>query len=268
MTIAIGMMCNGGAIVAADCLFVTLDGSKTRGRKVCMANAPHIAFAIAQSSEDSNAAEGLVREISSKLGNPATVGWQLFEAAIKSKMTEWHAAYGSLTPPTTQLIIGAAIPNQGTRLYFCQPPFTALQKTGGYVSAGSGAAVADTLFNLLFTPAFKTQHIQVVLREISYLMYRAKGIEGNTWCGGPTDAIYLDTQTSRTEWIYGNDFKSAEEASFQLDLILNTASTAALSQSNQWFDENVKSVGGVIRQCERLRETVFHDLHGRILGEK
>jgi 20S proteasome alpha/beta subunit len=267
MTIAIGMMCHGGAIIAADCLFIYPDGSKARGRKVCKVSAAHIAFAIAQSSDDSNVAEGLVRDISSELGHPGTVGWAEFESAMKSKMTEWYAAHGNITPPLVQLIVGATIPGQGTRLYFCQPPYTVLQKAEGYVSAGSGAAVADTLFSLLFTPAFQTQNIQVALREISYLMYRAKGIEGNAWCGGPTDAIYVETQTARAEWIYGPDFKVAEEASFQLDAILSTTALISLTQTNEWLDQNPTSIGDVIRACEKFRAVVFHDLAGRILGK-
>lgn len=267
MTIGIGMMCHGGVVIAADGQVSYPDGSKTRGRKVCKANAAHITFGIAQSTEDSNVSEGLVNEISAGLSNPEEINsWKGFETAVKSKMTEWHGAYGAISPPSIQLIIGAAIPSLGARLYYCQPPNTAIQKTGGYVSIGSGAAVADTLFTLLFSPAFKTQNIQVVLHEIAYLMYRAKGIEGNAWCGGPTDAVYLDSTTARTEWIYSGDFKIAEEAAFQLDAILNQTSLITLTQTNDFLDQNPTAVIDMIRTCEKFRQVIFHDLGGKPLG--
>ena len=98
-------------------------------------------------------------------------------------------------------------------------------------------------------------------------MYRTKGIPGNAYAGGVTDAAFLDTREASVTWINGPDLQDAESASFQLDLILNAATTAALSQPDQWLESNAASIGAIILQCERLRKTVFHDIRGRILGK-
>jgi len=267
MTIALGMLYGGGAIVAADSQLVYQDGSKTRGRKVCKVNLAHIAFAIAESSDDANAADTLVRSIAGRLGDPKTISWIKFESEIASQMTEWHSAYGHSTPPVTKLIIGATIPKAGTRIYFCEPPCTVLHKKDGYASAGSGAAITDALFKMLFTPFFTTQNIQIVLRILAYLMYRTKGIEGNFYCGGPTDAVFVDTAKSFADWIYSPDLEAAEAGSFQLDVILGQAAMLALTQSNEWLDQNLGHIGDVIRHCEKLREVVFHDIGDKILGK-
>jgi 20S proteasome alpha/beta subunit len=267
MTIAIGMLCGGGAIIAADTKSInSVSGTSAHGRKLAVVDLKHIAFAIAQSSEDGNASETLVRKIASRLGKQKIGDWGEIESVITGAMGEWDASFTQKSP-YTQLIAGITMPGTGTRLYFCEPPSTILPKLEGYVSAGWGAEVANPLFKTLFNPSPQSQNPQVVLREIAYLMYRTKGIPGHAYTGGITDAAFLDTRKASVTWIDPRDLKEQEKASFQLDLILNTAATVALGQSNEWFEHNIESVGAVIRQCENLRKTVFHDLGGRILGE-
>ena len=267
MTIALGMLCGGGAIIAADSKSVNSgSGMSKRGRKLAVVDTKHIAFAIAESSEDANATETLVRKISARLGRQKANEWESIESDIIGAMSEWYASY-TQNAPDSQLIAGIAIPDKGTRIYFCQPPNTIVPKPEGYASIGWGAEVADPLFKTLFNPAPQSRNAQVVLREIAYLMFRTKGIPGNAYSGGVTDAAFIDTREVSVTWINPRDLKEQEDASFELDLILNAAATASLSQLNEWFEHNLEGIGGVIRQCERLRQTVFHDIRGRILGQ-
>jgi len=269
MTIAVGMLCHGGAILAADGQSTVIeDGAAARGRKLCVVdNAGSIAFGIATSADDLNAAETLVRNISTVLIETAKKikEWAQVEEAISGKMTDWAWAYGYHPFPATRLIAGVTIAGRGTRLYLCEPPATVLYKEEGYVAVGSGAAVTDPLSATLFTPLSRDCGPQYVCRELTYLIYRAK--KDNAFCGGPTDAIYLNTAEASATWINGYDFRDAEAASFQLDLILKQTTTAALTDPGLCLENNASSIKDVILQCERLRDTVFHTLSGKIIGE-
>jgi 20S proteasome alpha/beta subunit len=269
MTIAIGMLCNGGAILATDGR-TTAGDIVARGRKLCVVNnAAGISFGIATAADDLNAAETLVRKIAETIIKTAKTikGWSHIENIIYAKMADWGSAYGQHPLPATNLIAGITIPVQGTRLYLCEPPATLLpSKEDGYIAVGCGAIVTDPLFRTLFTPLSPNLSAQYVCREIAYLMYRAK--KDNALCGGPTDAVYLDTAKASATWINGEDFRDAENGSFQLDLILRTATTAALTDAGQFLENNASGIKGVILQCERLRGTVFHAYGGTIVGEK
>lgn len=267
MTIALGMLCHGGAVLATDGRSTYEDGAAARARKLCVVSTTDISFAFATAATDLNAAETLVRRIATTLGKAAKTvkEWVHVEDIISGKMADWSAAYGQHPSPATSLIAGVTVPTLGTRLYLCEPPATVLFKEEGYIAVGSGAAVTDPLFASFFTPLSPHCGPQYICREAAYLMYRAK--KGNVYCGGPTDAVFLNTAEMSATWINGYDFRDAEAASFQLDLILQQATTAALTDSGQLLENNASSIKGVILQCERLRETVFHSVQGRIIGE-
>ena len=268
MTIALGMLCHGGAILATDGRSTFQDGSAARGRKLCVVNAKNISFAFATAADDLDAAETLVRKTAAALGKTATgiKEWTDVEEVIAREMAEWASAYGQHSFPITRLIAGITIPSQGVRLYLCEPPTTVVHKEEGYIAVGSGAMVTDPLFAALFTPLSPTCGAQYVCREIAYLMYRAK--KDNIYCGGPTDAVYLNSVDASATWINPCDFHNAEAASFQLDLILQHTATAALTDPGQFLEHNADSVKGVILQCEKLRETIFHTISGEIIGRK
>ena len=266
MTIAIGMLCHGGAILATDGRSTCEDGSAARGRKLCVVDMGNLSFAFAIAADDLNAAESLVRRTSTTLGNAAKTinGWPEIENIIRGEMEQWTGAYGQHPFPVTRLIAGITIPSQETRLYLCEPPATVLFKEDGYIAVGSGAAVTDPLFATFFTALSSTCDPQYVCREVAYLMYRAK--KDNIYCGGPTDAVFLNTHEVSATWINGLDFREAESASFQLDLILQQATTAALTDPGQWLENNASSIKSVILQCERLRNTAFHGISGKAVG--
>lgn len=266
MTIAIGMLCHGGAILAVDGQSTFMaDGRVARGRKLCVVNTDEISFAIATSAEDLNAAETLVRKIATELRKEAVREWEEVERLISQRMSDFGTAYGYQSIPYIALVAGIYIPGKGTRLYLCQPPATVLLKEEGYVAVGCGAVITDPLYATLCTPLSTTCGPQFVCREIAYLMYRAK--KNNAYCGGPTDAVFLSTAEASAVWINGYDFQAAESASFQLDLILQYTTMAALTDPGQYLENNASSIKDVILQCEKLRDTVFHSISGEIIGE-
>ena len=180
-------------------------------------------------------------------------------------MSKWHHAYGQHTPPCTRLIAGILMAGKGPRLYRWEPPATVVPKEEGYAAAGSGEAVTNPLYATFFSPLSPSLGPQYVCRQLAYLMYRAK--KDNIYCGNSTDAVFLNTADVSATWINGYDFRDAESASFQLDLILQHTTTAALTDSGQFLENNASSIKNVILRCERLRETVFHASSGKIIGE-
>jgi 20S proteasome alpha/beta subunit len=266
MTIAIGMLCGGGIIVAADRKAVLTDGSTRQENKLCMFDGRVIAFAIADASDNANAAKSLVRKLSPHLTSSSARTFIDIETLISSVMSEWHKAFND--PPMTSLIMAIILKGCGSQLYLCQPPNTILPKPEpeGYIAAGIGSSVTDPLAATLFNPYAQGNNPQTVLRQISYLMYRAK--KDNAFCGGGTDAVYLDTRNETAVWINASDIRNAERASFQLDIVLNMATMVALSGSGPVLKRNADAVGDVIMQCEKFRSIVFHDLRGNEIGYK
>jgi hypothetical protein len=256
------MLCAGGMIVAADKKEVMTDGSTRQANKVCIFDGKDVAFAIADASDDANAAQSLVRKLFPYLTGSKPQGFTEIEDSISNVMSAWYAAFGEA--PQTSLIAAIILKGCGAQLYLCQPPNTVLPKPGGYVAAGIGASVTDPLFKTLFNPWPRYRHPQTICREIAYLMYHAK--KDNAYCGGHTDAAYLNTFESSATWLQGTDFKVAEEASFQLDFILNLTATNVLGLPDYLLEQTKSSICDEILRCEKLRGTVFHDSSGKIIG--
>lgn len=261
MTIAIGMLCAGGMIVAADKKEVMTDGSTRQANKVCIFDGKDVAFAIADASDDANAAQSLVRKLFPHLAGSRPKGFAEIECSISNVMSAWYTAFAEA--PKTSLIAAIILKGCGHQLYLFQPPNTVLPQAGGYVAAGIGASVTDPLFKTLFNPWPKFRHPQTICREIAYLMYHAK--RDNAYCGGPTDAVYLNTAKSSARWLNPADFKIAEESSFQLDQVLNMTATNALSMPDHLLTLTKSSIIEEILRCEKLRGTVFHDESGEII---
>ena len=150
VTIALGMLCGNGAIVAADRRRCLEDGSTVAENKILSFNGANVGFAIADASSDANAAKTLVRKIATRLGRASIYGWGDVEPLISDAMTEWYSPFAQA--PTTHLIVSLILKGFGVQLYFCEPPNTVVPKPEGYVSAGVGASVTDPLAITLFDP--------------------------------------------------------------------------------------------------------------------
>lgn len=202
MTLALGMLCREGVIIAADTKVTDTNGAVTQGCKATPFVGKNETFAIANASNDANAASTMIRKIQSALQSTPFKNWTDMEEVIAYEMTEFSNAFKS--PPEHQLILGAVIKGLGAGLYFCEPPNTVLPK-GSYISAGGGASVADQLQDSLFRFSASYLPAQFACRQIAYLMYRAK--KEQALCGGGTTATFLAADGREPEWVRSIDLK-------------------------------------------------------------
>ena len=111
MTIAIGMLCEGGAVISADSKVVLTDGSVVKGAKIHTAPTSWGSYAIANSANDANAARTLIRRIAALLDKSAIKNFDELEAAVSYEMTEWSRAFRKI--PSTQLIVASVFSQPG-----------------------------------------------------------------------------------------------------------------------------------------------------------
>lgn len=183
MTIGIGMLCAGGAIIAADTRAVYSDGSTSHIRKVTIAQSDDAAFVAAFASSDVPSTETLLSDIFSKLKQHRVTTLRACEESVRSQMLKWDAAHPH-GAPDTEFIFGAAL-LEGHALYHCRPPNSMNPKP--YIAIGQGAAIVDPLHSILFRDQ---KGPRTTLRQMAYLMFRAKTDYGSA-CGGKTNAIFL-----------------------------------------------------------------------------
>lgn len=128
MTIAVGLLCTNGILMAADTGVVTNDWKRQNSAKVGTAYNRFGAFALANASNDGDAANALSVKILNDLERNNYREFGDVEAVISDHMTYWHSAYGQIKPPDMQFVLGAVI-GGFPRLYFCAPPNTVYHKT-------------------------------------------------------------------------------------------------------------------------------------------
>lgn len=264
MTIAIGMLCGGGAILCADSKVVLTDGSAIKGAKIHAATTSWGSYGIADSANDANAAKTLVRRVAALLDKSAIKNWDDLEVSISYEMTEWSRAYREV--PTTSLIVASFINGHGVDLCLCEPPNTVLPKPEGYVATGGGAAVTDPLYKTLFESGASIYYDpQRIMRLVAYLMYRAKA--DHALCGGRTHAIYIRSDGKDPELVNSLDFEAAENQSRKLDFILQAAAKfSLLSEEGSNLENNAAGLGQMMINLAGLRATKFHNTLGDLVG--
>lgn len=209
MTIAIGMLCQGGIVVAADTQMTYADGTTYDSTKVKTLRATTGAYVISYSCLEINPAEALGNDILSDLNLADPKSFSGVEDIVRSRLKQ-YAEMPTLRDdrPHIAFILGCRLdptPNNSDclGLYLCESSGIALRKTvetsKGYVAIGAGAVVTDPLFRMLFGPLV---HPRVCLAQLSYLMYRAKK-DCRGACGGGTDAVLLRTDDTEPAWIEG-----------------------------------------------------------------
>ena len=243
MTIALGVICRDGLIIAADTRMSTTDGFFFDACKVKSALTASGVFTIAYASESGNAGETLVNEVIAdlKTHNPDSLNG--VEQWLKAAMTRWYSEYRE--EPKTQLIVGTFV-NRNVGLYFCQPPNTVTRKTfsdssDGYVAIGLGASVTDPLFRTLFGSPVSPHRC---LREVSYLMYRAK--KENAFCGGHTDAVFLKEEHVEPLRIEHLDMAQAESFGLRVDVALADTATAVLCATKATDPKSILDLANAI----------------------
>jgi 20S proteasome alpha/beta subunit len=157
MTIAIGAMCDGGLIVAADTRVFCSDGSTATAKKVHTSQTNTGCYVIACSTTDANAANTLIPDLQNSLAKHDPQSLDQVEKVTRESMASWSAQYPSGSPPEVQLIMGVFInrvqhpagrTSGGLGLYFCEPPNTMVASISrqGYTAVGSGSTVTDPIF--------------------------------------------------------------------------------------------------------------------------
>ncbi len=255
MTIAIGMLCQGGIVVAADTQMTSPDGSTFDKVKVKSLTTATGAFAIAYSCSDINAAEMFVTDLLTDLNLIDPKSLDGLEIAVKGRMIQWSTGFGpNEERPYLTFILGAHV--QGTAnsldtlgLYFCDPPVIILRKTvqesSGYVAIGVGAVVTDPIFRMLFGPLVAPR---VCLAQLSYLMYRAKK-DCRGACGGETDAVLLTVDKYEPIWIERLSMRLEEKRGYALDEMLARLTAAILSRNG--FDDKARFASFLDRKTLR-----------------
>ena len=248
MTIALGVACAHGFIVAADTNVVLSDGARKQGKKVEAVLGRSGTFAIANASEDGNAAAMLSSHLIADLKNNDFNSLGDVEAIVADRMTQWAAPF--VKPPSTQLVLAAVIehgfyPNpEGAALYFCEPPNTVRRVvfTDGYIAVGSGATYTDPLYKMFFPSIVKS--LPVRLSEVAYLMYRAK--HDSALCGGYTNAVWLAFDPfANPVWINPLTMQNAEDMGPKLDFLLQ-GTASAVHQSDKAVKNFVRDFGKLL----------------------
>ena len=263
MTIAIGMLCQGGAIVCADTKVIATDNSVTKGQKLYLRVAPCGSYVIADAANDANAALTLIRRIMALLDKATITSFSELDDVIRQAMTKWSRAFAQV--PSTQLIVASSIKDQKVDLCFCEPPNTIVPMGEGYISIGGGTAVTDPLFATLFKGSgYHYYDPQRVMRMMAYLMGRAK--QDSALCGGSTHVVYVRDEGIEPLQVNGSDFALAETRAGALDFLLkSTATLAMFSEPGDNLKRNAEGIGQMMIGLESLRATVIHDVFGEVV---
>src|SRR5579884_3844397 len=105
MTIAMGAYCAGGIVLCADTTIIAGD-QKWQRLKMSHVLGKSGSFAIANSSQDVNAANTLIRNLMDTLRDTDIKNQHQLESLVTSKMTKWSRAYQT-GHPATQFILAA-----------------------------------------------------------------------------------------------------------------------------------------------------------------
>jgi len=226
------MLCDGGIVVAADTRTVYADGSTAHMRKIKVASSADAAFVAAFASSDVPSTETLLTDIFSDLNSEARTSLPKCEEAVRAQMAKWDASHPH-GAPDTEFIFAAALPNDHA-LYHCRPPNAMNRKA--YIAIGQGAAIVDPIRNILFK---EKRGPRTTLKEIAYLMYRAKNDYGSA-CGGETFAAFLRaTPPAAIEVKY---MSLAEKASVRIDEAMRRVLGAIFSDSKESQDSLTQAV--------------------------
>lgn len=261
MTIALGMVCHKGVIVAADTM-IAIGTTAQKASKIYLIKGKSGAFTIAFATEDANATRTLINRIERKLLATDFADSVELENLVCSEMTIWRGAYKN-APPAMQLILSSRLEGDGARLYFCEPPNTFLEHHS-YVAIGTGASVTDPLNTTLFGLAHEHTEVQAALRRMSYLMYRAK--KDDIYCGKSTYCSVVSWNCHEPIIVNHLDIELAERYSSELDFLLFQASTLLLTSTDLTINSNANGVARTMESLGDVRKTAFHDVYGNVIS--
>lgn len=256
MTIAIGYRCFKGVIIAADSAIVIPPYQLQEGSKLSTLWGKAGNFAIANSSEDGNATATLLTEILHDLDRVVFKTYRDLAGAFKQRMTEWREGFGVGNPPAMQFILGAKLVGQDPRLFFCELPNT-VREIDDYIAAGSGANVTDPLYSTFFGKnGGEYADVQVVLRRIAYLIYRAK--KDDVYCGKTTECTVVGPDEVGLIEVEREDLELAETHSKDIDFLLGGAVIFATGSDEASLERDCADLADMLKETN-LRRVVFRD---------
>lgn len=199
MTLAIGMQCQGGVILAADTRLSYDGGPVSEGRKLAGFQSDTGTYAIAQSSYDAHAASTLMSEIQATVQADDPQTFAALERAIKDAMARWYPPVYENRPPI-QLLVAASLRRENERgLYYCEPPSTASREWESYKAIGEGRMISDPIYNAWFKDGSPWPP-HASLCQLSYMMYKGKQLLPAS-VGGNTDVGLLTEPATVPRWV-------------------------------------------------------------------
>ena len=259
MTIALGYLCHRGVVIAADTAIVIPPSQLMEGTKLTPIWGRAGNFAIANSSEDGNATATLEAEFINDLESVEIRDYRQLSGIFKLRMTEWSEDFGARTPPNMQFIVGAKLLGKGPKLFFCEAPNT-VREMDDYVAAGSGAGVTDPLYATLFgNNGGENTDVQVVLRRVSYLIYRAK--KDDVYCGKRTDCVVVSDEYHGVVEVEQNDMALAERYSQDVDFVVSGAALFSTASDDSSIERDSLDLADMLTKGN-LRKMEFHDHSG------
>lgn len=269
MTIALGALCAGGVIVAADTRIVTETATHNRC-KVYSTAANSGSYAAACATGDENAAATLLPQIMEAVKCEDPKSLVAMEGLIVDRMTQYAYGFAGHELIKIEFALGVcintiAIPGSnsggGVALYYCEPPSTIRRHTQtddsyGWAFAGCGGQAVDPFRRTLFHGGASCR---ARLNQIAYLMYRAKKDNG-AFCGGTTNAVFVSDKPPA--WVSPGDMKNAEDNGEVFDFIVSMLAAGLVATP-----QDVGGYGGAIADAfvnsgKRIREQRFYSLGG------
>jgi hypothetical protein len=263
MTLAIGMLCEDGLILATDTRIST-NGWVSDGIKLKPFEAGEGVYAVAHSSTDVNAAESLIAELKAGLKANPLESLGAFIDEVKKRMNEWSSA-AHVERPVVQLLIVLFV-KQEWGFYFCEPPNTVTFIHEKYRAIGEGFMYTDPIYNTWFADGpLVSPH--AALCRISYMMHTAKQLLPGT-VGGKTDVAVLFRGSDKPRLINREDMAEAEGRGIILDRLVSrfaslvmtgtTRGAEAISQMAEGIFQNGLHYATKEFRCQFPDKTIRH----------
>jgi hypothetical protein len=132
-----------------------------------------------------------------------------------------------------------------------------LDDSRGYLAIGTGAAVTDPLYRMLF-PGFASTPMR--LMQICYLMYHAK--KDSAFCGGSTNAVVLKN-SGIPIWVTPLDTEEAEHFGGRMDWLFAGMAGAIMRPSGDECVSGFNDLAEIVAELARpIRDFKFRALTG------
>jgi hypothetical protein len=254
MTLAIGMLCEEGIILAADSRLSYDDDSIQDCVKVAGFLSSTGTFVVVHSSEDANAADSLVAEIKLRIEKSDPKTFEELQGAVKSALQRWYVPVHD-DRPTMQLLLGASMQQEKERaMFYCEPPNTVKRVWDHYKAIGAGWRISDPIYERFRSDSVPSAHS--CLCQISYMMYRAKKLIPRS-VGGSTDVGFITEPSTVPYWIERVSMASAEAYGLALDRNVAKLASLVMCGSLKGHEDVLKAAQDIYQMSFMYAAAVF-----------